>query len=234
MSCAHRAGVATRRAMLGCPPDRLHLVVRQAVVGRADSEPDAVPAGNRQLSYAGAMTALAAGTVTFVASVSLALGIQLAPGAQPAAPKHTVHAPTPQFAEAVAPAVAPPRETEQAAPHSKAPVGEHDDTYFGEFLHFKAEDRTRLVYMAVKRSRVPIVVGVSHSTLDGAVELGREAISAGAAACSTVTIVTSPVHPPGRYTTPRSIASFCKAGVSTQRFGAPLAKGTPSMIAAYA
>lgn len=52
----------------------------------------------------------------------------------------------------------------------------------GEFLHFKAEDRIRLVYMAVKRSRVPIVVGVSHSTLDGAVELGREAISAGAAA----------------------------------------------------
>ncbi|MGE2815301.1 DUF7159 family protein [Mycobacterium heidelbergense] len=88
------------------------------------SEPAAAPERSRQLSYAGAMTALAAGTVTFVASVSLALGIQLAPGAQPAGPKHPVHAPTPQVAEAVAPAVAPPRETEQPAPHSKAPTGE--------------------------------------------------------------------------------------------------------------
>jgi hypothetical protein len=88
------------------------------------SEPAAAPARPRQLSYAGAVTALAAGAVSFVASVSLAVGIQLAPGAQPTAPKHVVHAPTPQFAEAVAPAVAPPRETEQAIPHSKAPAGE--------------------------------------------------------------------------------------------------------------
>lgn len=88
------------------------------------SEPAAAPERSRQLSYAGAMTALAAGTVTFVASVSLALGIQLAPGAQPAGPKHSVHPPTPQVAAAVAPAVAPPRETEQAAPPSKEPAGE--------------------------------------------------------------------------------------------------------------
>ncbi|MEB3981400.1 hypothetical protein OQ968_09015 [Mycobacterium sp. 663a-19] len=88
------------------------------------SEPDAATARPRQLSYAGAVTALAAGAVTFVASVSLAVGIQLAPAAQPGAPRHAVHPPTPQVAEAVAPAVAPPRETEQAAPHPKAPVGE--------------------------------------------------------------------------------------------------------------
>jgi hypothetical protein len=89
------------------------------------SEPATESARPRQLSYAGAVTALAAGVVTFVASVSLAVGIQLAPDAQPAAPKHAVHAPTPQIAEGVAPSVAPPRETEQsAAPHAKAPAGE--------------------------------------------------------------------------------------------------------------
>lgn len=87
------------------------------------SEPAAADARPHQLSYAGAATALAAGAVTFVASVSLAVGIQLAPDAHPAAPKH-VHAPTPQVAEAVAPAVAPPRETAKAAPHSRAPAGE--------------------------------------------------------------------------------------------------------------
>ena len=51
----------------------------------------------------------------------------------------------------------------------------------GEFLHFSADDRVRLVELAVKRSRVPVLVGVGHSTLGGAIELGREAVSAGAA-----------------------------------------------------
>lgn len=51
----------------------------------------------------------------------------------------------------------------------------------GEFLHLAFEDRVRLVQLAVKRSRVPVLVGVGHSTLDGAVELGREAMKAGAA-----------------------------------------------------
>lgn len=88
------------------------------------SEPADAPARPRRLPYAGAVTALAAGAVTFVASVSLAVGIQLAPDAQPAAPKHAVHPTTPQVAEAVAPAVAPPPETTQAAPHPAAPAGE--------------------------------------------------------------------------------------------------------------
>ena len=75
------------------------------------------PARPRQLSYAGAVTALAAGAVTFVASVSLAVGIQLAPDAQPAASKHVVTHPTPQVAEApLTPVVPPP--TEQAAPQA--------------------------------------------------------------------------------------------------------------------
>jgi 4-hydroxy-tetrahydrodipicolinate synthase len=51
----------------------------------------------------------------------------------------------------------------------------------GEFLHLTFDDRVRLVQLAVKRSRVPVLVGVGHSTLDGAVELGRAAIAAGAA-----------------------------------------------------
>jgi len=51
----------------------------------------------------------------------------------------------------------------------------------GEFLHLTFDERVRLVQLAVKRSRVPILVGVGHSTLDGAVKLAREAASAGAA-----------------------------------------------------
>lgn len=51
----------------------------------------------------------------------------------------------------------------------------------GEFLHLTFDDRTRLINLVVKRSQVPILAGVSHSTLDGALHLAREAISAGAA-----------------------------------------------------
>jgi 4-hydroxy-tetrahydrodipicolinate synthase len=51
----------------------------------------------------------------------------------------------------------------------------------GEFLHFEPEERTRLVALVTKRSHVPVLANVSHSTLDGSVRLGREAIDAGAA-----------------------------------------------------
>jgi 4-hydroxy-tetrahydrodipicolinate synthase len=51
----------------------------------------------------------------------------------------------------------------------------------GEFLHLTFDDRVRLVDLSVKRSRVPILVGVGHSTLDGAVRLARAAAAAGAA-----------------------------------------------------
>lgn len=51
----------------------------------------------------------------------------------------------------------------------------------GEFINLSCDDRVRLVYLAVKRSRVPVLAGVSHSTLDGALALGREASAAGAA-----------------------------------------------------
>jgi 4-hydroxy-tetrahydrodipicolinate synthase len=51
----------------------------------------------------------------------------------------------------------------------------------GEFVNLDSNDRVRLAFLAVKRSRVPVLVGVSHSTLDGALALGREATAAGAA-----------------------------------------------------
>jgi dihydrodipicolinate synthase/N-acetylneuraminate lyase len=51
----------------------------------------------------------------------------------------------------------------------------------GEFVNLNLDDRVRLVYLAVKRSRVPVLAGVSHTTLDGALALGREATAAGAA-----------------------------------------------------
>lgn len=51
----------------------------------------------------------------------------------------------------------------------------------GEFVHFALDDRRHMVNFAAKRSRLPLLVNVSHSTLDGAIELGREAASAGVA-----------------------------------------------------
>jgi hypothetical protein len=89
------------------------------------SEPAAAPeARPRKLSYAGAVTALAAGAITFVSSLSLALGIQLAPASESAPGKRVVHAPPPQIAEAVAPVPAPPPEGVPPAPQPKAPAGE--------------------------------------------------------------------------------------------------------------
>ncbi len=52
----------------------------------------------------------------------------------------------------------------------------------GEYAAFSPEERTRLTYLAVKRSRVPLLVGVGSPTLDVSVTLGREAWDRGAAA----------------------------------------------------
>jgi len=52
----------------------------------------------------------------------------------------------------------------------------------GEFVHLSLEDRSHLVRLSVKRSRVPIIAGVSHSTLEGTVALAEEAAESGAAA----------------------------------------------------
>jgi len=50
----------------------------------------------------------------------------------------------------------------------------------GEFLNYSFAERQRLVYLAGKRTRVPLMVGVSHSTLTGSIQLADEAIASGA------------------------------------------------------
>ncbi|MDX2149199.1 MAG: dihydrodipicolinate synthase family protein [Bryobacteraceae bacterium] len=52
----------------------------------------------------------------------------------------------------------------------------------GEFPHFTLEERQKLIHLAVRRSRVPVIVNVSHTTLDGAVELANAAAYDGAKA----------------------------------------------------
>jgi hypothetical protein len=79
------------------------------------SERKAAPSRSRRLSYTGAATALAAGAVTFVASLSLAVGLQLAPDRHSGTSGSVVHTPTPQVAEAGTPAVPPPAEAEPQA-----------------------------------------------------------------------------------------------------------------------
>lgn len=50
----------------------------------------------------------------------------------------------------------------------------------GEYPAFTAEERSRLCYLAVKRSRVPVLVGVGSATLDDSLSLARDARDAGA------------------------------------------------------
>ena len=51
----------------------------------------------------------------------------------------------------------------------------------GEFIHFDVGERMRVLSLAIRRSRVPVLVNVSHSTLAGAVELAENAFGLGAA-----------------------------------------------------
>lgn len=90
------------------------------------SAPAPAPAQKRHSSYAGAVTALAVGAITFVGSVSLAVGIEVGPASAAAAPKHGTHPSTPQIVEA-APAAAPlptAPQTKPVAPQTKPPAGE--------------------------------------------------------------------------------------------------------------
>jgi dihydrodipicolinate synthase/N-acetylneuraminate lyase len=50
----------------------------------------------------------------------------------------------------------------------------------GEYTALTVDERSRLVYLAVKRSRVPVLVGVGSATLDQSLALAREARDAGA------------------------------------------------------
>jgi 4-hydroxy-tetrahydrodipicolinate synthase len=51
----------------------------------------------------------------------------------------------------------------------------------GEFVHFDVVDRMQTLNLAIRRSRVPVLVNISHSTLDGAVALAEDAVDRGAA-----------------------------------------------------
>ncbi len=53
-------------------------------------------------------------------------------------------------------------------------------TAAGEYPAFSLEERTRLLYLAVKRSRVPLYAGVGSIGLDDSVTLAREGCRAGA------------------------------------------------------
>jgi dihydrodipicolinate synthase/N-acetylneuraminate lyase len=53
-------------------------------------------------------------------------------------------------------------------------------TSAGEYPAFTMEERTRLVYLGAKRSRVPVLAGVGAEDLETAVALGREALAGGA------------------------------------------------------
>ena len=55
-------------------------------------------------------------------------------------------------------------------------------TAWGEYPALAVDERARLTYLAVKRSRVPVLAGVGSATLDHSLELAREARAAGAAA----------------------------------------------------
>lgn len=51
-----------------------------------------------------------------------------------------------------------------------------------EFPHFSIEERMRFTHMAVKRSRAPVIVNATHSTFEGAEQMGEDAAECGAAA----------------------------------------------------
>jgi dihydrodipicolinate synthase/N-acetylneuraminate lyase len=50
----------------------------------------------------------------------------------------------------------------------------------GEFIHYDVTERMRVVILAIRRSRVPVLVNVSHSSLCGAIDLAENAAKAGA------------------------------------------------------
>jgi 4-hydroxy-tetrahydrodipicolinate synthase len=51
----------------------------------------------------------------------------------------------------------------------------------GEFVHYSLDERARVAGLCVKRSRVPVLVNVSHSTFEGTLFMTEAAADAGAA-----------------------------------------------------
>lgn len=104
----------------------------------AEPEP-AAPPRPRPSSYAGAVAALAVGAVTFVASLSLAVGIEIAPKSEAAPAKHVAHSPAPRVAQAGVPAapepVAPAAEPRSPrAPEDRPPAPDARQPYLARVL----------------------------------------------------------------------------------------------------
>ncbi len=99
----------------------------------------------------------------------------------------------PLLASGVYAALATPRRTEAVEPDAAALLDYLDAVTragidgivlfgsTGEFVHFDLADRMRVLALAIRRSRVPVLVNVSHSTLAGAIDLAENSIEAGAA-----------------------------------------------------
>jgi 4-hydroxy-tetrahydrodipicolinate synthase len=85
----------------------------------------------------------------------------------------------------------------------------------GEFVHFSTAERMRMMGLAAKRSRVPVIFNCSHSSFDGVVELTEAAEAAGAAGVL--------VMPPYffRYTQPQ-IGDFYRQIVESTETETPL------------
>jgi dihydrodipicolinate synthase/N-acetylneuraminate lyase len=98
-----------------------------------------------------------------------------------------------ELAQGVYAALATPRRTSHVEPDTAAfldyldtvvRAGVNGIVLFGstgEFIHFDVADRMHVLNLAIRRSRVPVLVNVSHSTLDGALALADDAIDCGAA-----------------------------------------------------
>lgn len=85
----------------------------------------------------------------------------------------------------------------------------------GEFIHYSNAERMRLMGLAAKRSRVPVIFNVSHSTLDGAVELAQAADASGALAVL--------VMPPHFFSyTPEHIESYYRQFAAEAELGSPV------------
>jgi len=76
----------------------------------------------------------------------------------------------------------------------------------GEFVHFDIDARAALTRELVKQSKIPILANVSHSTLDGTIELARRALADGAAAA----VAMPPYY--FRYTQPQVREFFLRLG----------------------
>jgi dihydrodipicolinate synthase/N-acetylneuraminate lyase len=87
----------------------------------------------------------------------------------------------------------------------------------GEFLHFTLEERSRYVALLSKRSRVPVMANVSHSTLDGAVMLAEEAAGAGVSAV----LLMPPYY---FHYAPETIEAFCL------HFASRVSRSVPVML----